>query len=720
MTYTDGRVYIGEWAEGRAEGLGIEKYGEGMRASTYWGEWVKGKREGFGLLLSPTGNLLAGEWQGDAPNGLGIVLTFDRFDKSSGGTTLRIVSEQSREEGEREGEGGGKRGAYPPPSPFRTPRLRQGGEEEGGGERDRASSLLFIPPPYLPYLSPLVNEAEMVKKVYCGEVRKGTKEGSGVLLLLLPRRYAAFEGTFVRGRLGSAGAVLSPDGSMYEGELKVGSGEKEGVGRYVSTQNGGVIFEGEFKRDRPDGAVAVVQFPPEREVEAYMHITDEKWEGRGERREVDEVQRPRAKVMLSPWVEGRQEAPPSPYSPSSHTDGRGGRQEWASTTEDSASVQFVPSLSPSPSPLPSSPGVTSPSLPPTQHPYLQPFSQRLAGVSKKVEEVRKATRAARQQAENALRLVASKLGRHVSITHLPSYLVDDAHSGRAESEGGERGGEKVGRQGEEGESEYNSGGDGWKKEVENWVRSLDLAEVETYVSIFLKEEINLATLAELNEGDLKAMGVTAYGAVKKTMLGIAKLREERKGEAEREEERRKKEEERKKREMEAVQYEKERKKLRRDGARRAYLPFGMLLDMCVFFHPTPPPPQSVSVGMCTCMRGRLCLVEYCALFPFLPVYSFGGLRLSFTYLRTCTYGKACVCACCGSTPLLAHIPPLHIPLTLYPTKSVKHSASIFKTGENVKELCRRIDVSHIHKVRASVALFSHICVCVSVCLGRAG
>ncbi len=64
-----GGSYVGQWRDGRRDGVGVETWGEGAR---FAGAWQLGVRQGFGELTTPDGSRLVGEWSDDKPSGVAL------------------------------------------------------------------------------------------------------------------------------------------------------------------------------------------------------------------------------------------------------------------------------------------------------------------------------------------------------------------------------------------------------------------------------------------------------------------------------------------------------------------------------------------------------------------------------------------------------------------------------------------------------------------------
>ena len=60
-TYPDGKIYEGEWKEGKPHGGGIKFWPDGRK---YDGEWCVGKPFGIGKKVYPDGKFKQGYWEG--------------------------------------------------------------------------------------------------------------------------------------------------------------------------------------------------------------------------------------------------------------------------------------------------------------------------------------------------------------------------------------------------------------------------------------------------------------------------------------------------------------------------------------------------------------------------------------------------------------------------------------------------------------------------------
>lgn len=88
----DGKIYEGEWMQGKREGFGILYYPNGSKYIGYFGDnqcnglgkqihsggeiyignWVQGQAEGIGKYINPEGGTYEGEWKKDKQHGFGV------------------------------------------------------------------------------------------------------------------------------------------------------------------------------------------------------------------------------------------------------------------------------------------------------------------------------------------------------------------------------------------------------------------------------------------------------------------------------------------------------------------------------------------------------------------------------------------------------------------------------------------------------------------------
>ena len=67
----DGSKYVGQWKNGKMDGLGKYMYPDG---TVYDGGWKNGKINGQGTWINPDGLKYEGEWKDDMMNGQGILI----------------------------------------------------------------------------------------------------------------------------------------------------------------------------------------------------------------------------------------------------------------------------------------------------------------------------------------------------------------------------------------------------------------------------------------------------------------------------------------------------------------------------------------------------------------------------------------------------------------------------------------------------------------------
>ena len=72
MTYTNGRVYEGEFKNNAPDGLAVESYENGDK---YIGKFSKGFKSGYGLYVYANGEIYEGEFENNKPNGKGCLMT---------------------------------------------------------------------------------------------------------------------------------------------------------------------------------------------------------------------------------------------------------------------------------------------------------------------------------------------------------------------------------------------------------------------------------------------------------------------------------------------------------------------------------------------------------------------------------------------------------------------------------------------------------------------
>ena len=70
----DGSKYVGQWKNGKMDGLGRYMYPDG---TVYDGGWKNGKINGQGTWVNPEGLKYEGEWKDDMMNGQGILISPD-------------------------------------------------------------------------------------------------------------------------------------------------------------------------------------------------------------------------------------------------------------------------------------------------------------------------------------------------------------------------------------------------------------------------------------------------------------------------------------------------------------------------------------------------------------------------------------------------------------------------------------------------------------------
>ena len=70
QTHPDGRVYEGEYRDGKPQGQGKETSPDGH---VYEGEWHDGERHGRGKVTWPGGHVYEGEWHERKPHGRGVL-----------------------------------------------------------------------------------------------------------------------------------------------------------------------------------------------------------------------------------------------------------------------------------------------------------------------------------------------------------------------------------------------------------------------------------------------------------------------------------------------------------------------------------------------------------------------------------------------------------------------------------------------------------------------
>ena len=68
ISYPDGSTYDGEWLDDLRHGQGVYRYADGTQ---YQGNWVQGNRNGLGMCQYSDGNKYEGEWQNNLPHGAG-------------------------------------------------------------------------------------------------------------------------------------------------------------------------------------------------------------------------------------------------------------------------------------------------------------------------------------------------------------------------------------------------------------------------------------------------------------------------------------------------------------------------------------------------------------------------------------------------------------------------------------------------------------------------
>ncbi|MEQ8859431.1 MAG: hypothetical protein RIC56_12360 [Pseudomonadales bacterium] len=226
LEWPDGRVYDGDWVDGRPHGLGVEQTPDGSRYRGAWrnghrdghgileladgqryeGAFVAGQREGQGTLTGPDGEY-RGQWAADVPDGEGAF-------EASDGTWYR----GQWRDGQRFGEG-----SY---------RSIDGSVYEGAWVNDQ------------PYGFGRLERPEGAH--YEGEWRQGRQHGYG-------REEGppglVYEGTWAEGERHGYGEEQRPDGSRYVGEWR--AGKRHGQGREEHPD--GSFHEGMWELNQPLG-----------------------------------------------------------------------------------------------------------------------------------------------------------------------------------------------------------------------------------------------------------------------------------------------------------------------------------------------------------------------------------------------------------------------------------------------------------------------------------
>lgn len=90
--FADGRKYEGEWVEGHIEGRGVMTWKNG---STYDGEYVKDTKHGQGIFTWPDGRKHDGEWRDGKQEGIGVATDINGNEKSGKWKQGRLLANAS-------------------------------------------------------------------------------------------------------------------------------------------------------------------------------------------------------------------------------------------------------------------------------------------------------------------------------------------------------------------------------------------------------------------------------------------------------------------------------------------------------------------------------------------------------------------------------------------------------------------------------------------------
>jgi hypothetical protein len=69
ITYTDGKMYIGEWKNNKMEGVGLFYWPDNK---IFIGTYLKEMKNGFGIFIWPSGKIFQGYWINGKQHGFGL------------------------------------------------------------------------------------------------------------------------------------------------------------------------------------------------------------------------------------------------------------------------------------------------------------------------------------------------------------------------------------------------------------------------------------------------------------------------------------------------------------------------------------------------------------------------------------------------------------------------------------------------------------------------
>jgi hypothetical protein len=205
----DQSSYLGEWKNGKRDGIGLLCWG---KESKFLGHFVEDKVIGYGKLWHEEGDYYKGEWKDFQAQGWGIYYT--------------------------------KKGAY-----FRG-EWKEDKQNGFGVEKWPRGSIFFGG-----YIKGNKNGIGVLnfesKAWYEGEFRNGIISGIGTFVFEDGRRY---EGMWKNNKMDGYGMIIWPDENQFEGEFK--EDRKEGFGVCKIGQK---IFMGIWKDNKLEGNVIIIE-----------------------------------------------------------------------------------------------------------------------------------------------------------------------------------------------------------------------------------------------------------------------------------------------------------------------------------------------------------------------------------------------------------------------------------------------------------------------------